>query len=451
MPKSENVAGKTPGFWSRGWSLITLMALLAPFVWYCGLAVVYSVEGPVEDDFDAILKFVVNVSHPDHAISISDLTAQHNEHRILTTRLLAWLEYWVFGEISFTSFVVIGNLLHLALVIFLLTRAERCRLSGGWLVPITCLMLAPQFPENAMFPTHAFANLGVHAFAGFALFLWTSRPVISIMCAILAALTGANGLFVAPILFAASLFPETQEAITDGNQPPRNYWRPGPLMMAGLCLAIWGLYFWNYVKPEHHPSVLAALRDPVRYCKFFLALLGSPVRRFGVEAAIATGFVAFVLLVVSLLASDQKTLRSGWVRFLAFEVLTVAAISVARCGFPLDVAFSQRFRHVPLAIMALTSLLLAIVVTRTFSRKAVIRGEVFVLLVASAFNLVSVRDFRGTYQEYFGRVSLQMSDDPHVLSHLYGYPSEERRKFCVRIATEADKVGIYRWPGEKRR
>ena len=50
----------------------------------------------------------------------SDLTAslkllytQHNEHIIITTKLVYLLDYWLFNEINFQRLILIGNIFHL--------------------------------------------------------------------------------------------------------------------------------------------------------------------------------------------------------------------------------------------------------------------------------------------------------------------------------------------------
>ncbi len=80
---------------------------------------------PNWDDFDSVLDFLLNL---DAAHSVREVVAQllavSNEHRMLVSRLIFAATFGIWGHVNFTAITVLGDLFILAVVGFLVARAE---------------------------------------------------------------------------------------------------------------------------------------------------------------------------------------------------------------------------------------------------------------------------------------------------------------------------------------
>lgn len=65
---------------------------------------------PKMDDFDAVLQWLVDFRHASFWEKFSLLLRQHNEHRILSSRIAYATYYYIFGNINFRSLIIIADL-----------------------------------------------------------------------------------------------------------------------------------------------------------------------------------------------------------------------------------------------------------------------------------------------------------------------------------------------------
>lgn len=92
-----------------------------PIILYYFLFFQYAVNAPKWDDF-AIIQFVNEISNePNLSNKISFLLKQHNEHRIVFTRVIALVDYYIFGKVNFIHLMFVGNLA-LLLIVFLIVK-----------------------------------------------------------------------------------------------------------------------------------------------------------------------------------------------------------------------------------------------------------------------------------------------------------------------------------------
>ena len=80
----------------------------------------FAVDSPFWDDYDAILVFLnILISESQSSSEVVKLfLSLHNEHRIFFPRLIAFINYFIDGEINFISLIWVGNFAWF-LVIFL--------------------------------------------------------------------------------------------------------------------------------------------------------------------------------------------------------------------------------------------------------------------------------------------------------------------------------------------
>lgn len=90
--------------------LIAVFFILGTIALYFALIIVYGINFPVQDDYNAILKFIIDF-HNSNSLTerIGLLFSQNWEHRILSTKLFALAEYWISGKLNFIVLNVAGN------------------------------------------------------------------------------------------------------------------------------------------------------------------------------------------------------------------------------------------------------------------------------------------------------------------------------------------------------
>jgi multidrug efflux pump subunit AcrB len=94
-------------YWKTIWIITAIIGL------YYTIVIIFSYNFPISDDF-ALLEFVTNtVTSSDLTRNLRLLYIQHNEHIIITTKLIYLLDYWLFDELNFNRLILIGNIFHL--------------------------------------------------------------------------------------------------------------------------------------------------------------------------------------------------------------------------------------------------------------------------------------------------------------------------------------------------
>jgi hypothetical protein len=121
-------------------------------------------------------------------------------------------------------------------------------------------------------------------------------------------------------------------------------------------------YFWDYIKPEYHPSFDVVFKDPVLGLKYLAALVGAPFTQCSHDAlpAIVAGTVVLCLFTVSLFlvaarwkSSGDTVFRACCYPFLSFSFFGIVSVLVAtsgRAGFGVMQALSGRYSSSTLMI-----------------------------------------------------------------------------------------------------
>lgn len=100
--------------------LMTLLLILLPVFVYSYYFIRYSVNFPIEDDFDFIVNMLNSfIEAPNITEKLGILFSQHNTHIIVFYRLFFVAEYYLFGSVEFLTPVILGNLSWIFAVYFL--------------------------------------------------------------------------------------------------------------------------------------------------------------------------------------------------------------------------------------------------------------------------------------------------------------------------------------------
>ncbi|MDR3713571.1 MAG: hypothetical protein P4L51_12190 [Puia sp.] len=122
ITKQEAAAGsgKSLSLPFRGAHYLLNAWVFIPALFYFMLVGQYAANAPIKDDYDAILVFLTDFSHAHSFFEKAALLfRQHNEHRILSTRLLTVFYYTLTGKANFRNLIFIGDLQ--LIVIFLVS------------------------------------------------------------------------------------------------------------------------------------------------------------------------------------------------------------------------------------------------------------------------------------------------------------------------------------------
>lgn len=247
--------------------------------------------------------------------SAAMLVAQHNEHRILTARVLFWLDEHFFGAANVLIFGVI-LLVQLSHALLLwregasLTRRTPAETAGVAALPLCAMFSSHQYTNFTwafqvafvmvyLAATIAFVALARSAPASGARRAPNSRAWFA--AALVAAWTAtgslANGLMTWPLLLGAGIWLDAGR------------WRIAAIAANGLTA--WTLYFWTYTSPPHHGSMLDGLRVFPAALAFGLTFLGAPLEQ---PLALVGGVFADTQARVIASIAAGVVGAAGWVR-----------------------------------------------------------------------------------------------------------------------------------------
>jgi hypothetical protein len=418
--------------------LIWVMACVPPVV-FVYFFLTYSVNAPWSDDFDAILGFL-NGFFPDNRLdAVFSLTRLHNEHRIVLTRFLAWGNAMLLGHVSFTALTVIANSSLFFLAGMLVYSGRQVGLQNFWLIPIPCLILACQDNSNMLIAMYGLQNLVVHAFAAAAFLTWNHQRILSALFGILAVCTSSCGLLVFPIMTAFEIYAVLaldQGKFTAGTR--QRLLRQASFPFA-LSVIIWGLYFWGYQSPPHHPSLLTGLMIPHRFLQYIVLLIGSPLVRFGHPMTHVIGLGFLCLLGFVLWKTDWRR-HAAIVCLILFELGTMFIIASARCGFGSGHPYNTRYRIISLTLWACTYLLASVWLLPHLKSSRIRTVGIAFASLAVAFNLLTARDSRASFEILSHAINEQLTPQLAITKTI-----EDSERF-YQIAVESESKGLFHWP-----
>jgi hypothetical protein len=211
-----------------------------------GVARFYS-PVPYLDEWDAyvgIFRAIVEGEYP-------VWWAQHVDHRIVTTRIVAWLDWRLFGGLH--VFIVICQLALQTACIWILARGR------GLAVYLLITAALFSWSMKEIFTWSFGVQIGfVYFFALLAHHLYRRSLPGSLACAVLATFSMANG-----VLVFVSL---AVQAVAERR-------RKDLVAIGAAALVTWGIHFSHYVFGAGGAPML----DPVRIVSFVLVFFGQPL------------------------------------------------------------------------------------------------------------------------------------------------------------------------------
>jgi len=330
-----------------------LLALPVFMLFGCWLCLTVNV--PYWDDYAAFLKYF-SEPWPDRWTHLFDL---HNEHRIVTTRLIAdTLLALNGGTFNFRAMMAVGNLIQLVYAIgwVLAFRKSKYGIWAG--IPVLWFLTSFIHYENTCWALTSVQNVIVVALAFAACQAFARRnegmrhTLIALACAFGATYSSGGGMLVWPCLIAMELCePLTREGRwTSGlRRIPRHAvssWKRLTvlLLVAGLSI---GFYMYGFSSTNVNATVGFATRI-VNGMLFILAFLGGIVPVYA--AALALGVILLPVLVY-LICRYPKIKSPGIFWFTMIEFGTMLTAALFRANDP-HTAVSSRYCIVSCSVFA---------------------------------------------------------------------------------------------------
>lgn len=342
--------------------LIQLFAVLMAI-----MAIVGGIRGyspiPYWDMWDSTLNFAIKVSDGDWRA----WWAQHNEHRIVLSRLLFWVDINWFGGLSIllilANYFIVGVS---AYVLFRILHAySNKEISKDFQLVVGFFIVGWLFQwmqsqnfiwgfQSQFLLVQLLPLCSLYYLSKSTSFDLTSRTSFLIAClfGILSVGTMANGLIVLPMMLVyAILYRQSKFRIAT---------------LGILTLASSYFYLIDYVSPGGHGSLIKTIiHDPVGLARYSLTYLGSPFHYLangftkGLFAQFAgLIFIALFLRVIkkSLNGIRQNPLKFALIFYIAFIVVTSIVTGGGRLIFGVQQALDGRYTTP--AIMAWATLLI---------------------------------------------------------------------------------------------
>ncbi|MBC8151415.1 MAG: hypothetical protein H7Z72_00740 [Bacteroidetes bacterium] len=350
---------------AAGWLAVAVPVLVFAVVWLR-----YAINIPKWDDH-ALKTFLGNLQGETTLTGkMYQLFRQHNEHRIVWDRLITWLDYRLFGKLSYVRLMAVGNLSLVGLLAVFGLVLRRARRSIWFLVPVACLLFNLAQWENMFWGMAALQNFSVLLWVAGSLYLlaYTQHSVAAFGLAVLATLTSGNGLVIWPIALILILHQSLTQPIRYRN------WRLLLGWSVGAAVVI-GLYFLGYEKPTVTPppppgvgqillgglafNGAAAEALPLRSLFLTCELLG----------AVAIGVTLFFgakLIRNNNLTRPLPPVDYFFVGMVGFLIGTGIIVTWSRVGFGFETLITSRYKIYSLTLLALLFTYGAVTLTDRF-------------------------------------------------------------------------------------
>lgn len=323
----------------------------------------HTVNGPFCDDILTIL-FPVNALVGSGIKSyLHELVALHNEHKVLTLKLIAGLYYYIFSEVNFKTLCLIGDVIFCLIPPLLVGKGK-----SFWLIVVSLLFFTPRVNGSALWAMTALSNFMVIFLAIIALRAIDSTPrlwnafggILIFLCV----MTQGNGLIYGLLILIY--------AIT------RNGLRPSLSAILFFFISLYAYFYeWHANQDPLHLSY-SYLDNAVQLVLFFFAVLGSLIPQ--VEGARILGVLMFFFYILLKSLSPLRNRLSFYDVVIVGGFLSAAMITPNRVFLGPEAAVVSRYAILSLAM--LSALLMEVVQDlNIYSNKI----EIFVLSMAIMF------------------------------------------------------------------
>lgn len=305
--------------------ILSVLTFLPIYIFYLTIFV-FAVNIPYWDDYDAILGFINNYLESNFKNKVTLILSQHNEHRIVFTRVITLLTYYLTNKINFKLLTFIGNISLIGLLLVLLKSFMFSKNKFLYFLPAIFLLFQPQYWGTIYFAMASLSNLYVLFFVFLSLYLLTKQSIkcflFSLLSSIFATFTSGNGMLVFFVGLVPLIYQKRYKEII--------LW-----MLVGIgCVSF---YFYGYIKPSQHPGIVASIfATPAHTIIYYFSYLGLCLLDFSWKAAYLIPLflgILFFLHFIYLIKTKYYKKNIVITSFLLFLFLTGAVVSLSRSGF----------------------------------------------------------------------------------------------------------------------
>lgn len=278
-----------------------------------------------------------------HTLTLSQLWAQHNEHRMLTPQLFVVaidkLRGWDTIEETLLNVTMVFATIWVALAVIRRTIAPPRQ--ALVLLVTAVLLCSVRQQENFIWGFQiAWFMVELGIFSAVALLTRERREFTALFAAVVIGFATSycmsSGLLVWPVGFIAIVL----------STPPKNATARGDAILWVLAgIVATAIYFAGYQKPGAHPPLLFGVEHPFMFLQYVAAYLGSPflLHPGDVGAAALVGLAGLLLFSVAVVARWRDPLAGPWIALGAFAVLGAFSTALGRAGFGVDQALASRY------------------------------------------------------------------------------------------------------------
>lgn len=331
---------------------LVFVGLIGLFCLHLGIVGLFAVDVPFADEWDMLADGGL-----DARLSPAWLFAQHNEHRIPTTKLLIWVLYrlggWNIATQITLNFLLYGVLVGLLLLLLKRHAPELPLAVAG----AACLfLLSPINLQNHFWGFQTQFHLSLLFFLAALLLLFADEPGrIRTACGAgllaLAAFSLSSGVMMAVAVVPAFLLYRLEGARHDPARR-RRHLESAAILALGVAATL-AVYLWGYEQPAKHPPLY--LPHTLGFWDYFLNLVGLG---FGFQRlSMATGAWCLGLVLAPLWmlwrgapAANRWTLGAAAVGVLA----ALAIIAIGRAGLGAHHAKSSRYAEIGMLLVPLS-------------------------------------------------------------------------------------------------
>ncbi len=275
--------------------------------------------------------------------------AQHNEHRILLSRILFWIDIHFFGGLSY--FLMLCNFLLMLWISYvylkIISHLFRKNDNIKYYLYSTVIVLIFSWIQNKnitwgfqsqFFLAYLFPLLSFYLLGRYSELKENKFYISSLIVGILSVFTMGNGILVLPILVVLGFI--------------LNISRQKQIIILLTTIVTLGLYFNNYVLPAQHGHLIPTLLNhPKDFFLYILTYLGGAIgNSFETNRFLIAQFFGLILIFSSLYYTykiykdrNSPTMLYALLAFIAYVGATAFGTAGGRVIFGVSQALSSRY------------------------------------------------------------------------------------------------------------
>lgn len=389
-------------------------SFIAPFVLFCLFLGYFAVNIPQGDDFELVLHFLTKYRAETGGIlkKLSLITDQFVEHRLFYTRFIVLLQYWLSGNISFYSIILIGNLSLVGIFIICWQQLRFLKYPIYFLLPVSLLLFQPCYSyDGVLWPAATLAYNSVSFFAVLTIHWISTQRAFHYRLAFLSAAfctyTFGNGFLILGVVAFLLAFQKRwkelafwaafsvlillfyfagYETLANRNKPFDNLIHHLGFVGINLLVFLGGALNWSEVWPKHLsgadlPSIIAGAIILVVFGQLIVSFIKSSASKTATGSEASTG-----------------RLRCFLTGSLSFFVLTGFLLCVSRVDKDTILMHINRYRVHSVVALVLSYLYFIPFLQRKTVYNALLTGSVLGFWALSFFHFYTVfGEYKRTY------------------------------------------------------